>query len=179
MWIKLMLIDETEHLIIREWEPCEAKEAAELLSLFDSKAGFDEEKVLSYIDVAYGFYGYGYWGVFEKKSGRMIGLAGFREGSCPLEIGYAVREEYRNRGFATEAVKSLTEFALSDFLWVVTEEDNHEKEEELFCEASSDSAQIKLFGLFYEEKLLCYGRTKKDNIASQRVLISNGFKEIR
>ncbi|MBO7336816.1 MAG: hypothetical protein J6U42_07775 [Lachnospiraceae bacterium] len=51
-----MLIDETEHLIIREWEPNEAKEAAELLSLFDSKAAFDEEKVLSYIDVAYGFY---------------------------------------------------------------------------------------------------------------------------
>ena len=110
-----MLIDETEHLIIREWEPNEAKEAAELLSLFDSKAAFDEEKVLSYIDVAYGFYGYGYWGVFEKKSGKMAGLAGFREGSCPLEIGYAVREEYRNRGIASEAVKSLTEFAFSDF----------------------------------------------------------------
>lgn len=174
-----MLIDETEHLIIREWEPNEAKEAAELLSLFDSKAAFDEEKVLSYIDVAYGFYGYGYWGVFEKKSGKMVGLAGFREGSCPLEIGYAVREGYRNRGIASEAVKSLTEFAFSDFLWVVTEEDNSEKEKELLLEAASEDAQVKLFGLYHEGKLLCYGRTKRDNTASQKVLIRNGFKEIR
>ena len=174
-----MLIDETKHLIIREWEQSEAKEAAQLLSLFNSEGGFDEEKTKAYIETAYGFYGYGYWGLFDKESGRMAGLAGFREGSCPLEIGYAILEEYRNHGLATEAVKSLTEFAISDFRWVVTEEDNTEKERELQKEASDPEAGTRLYGLYLDNRLLVYGRTKKDNIASQKVLINNGFKEIK
>ncbi|MCR5584059.1 MAG: GNAT family N-acetyltransferase [Lachnospiraceae bacterium] len=165
-----MVIDETKRLIIREIEEKEADEAAELLTLFGENKGktFTRDMVTAYIKVAYGFYGYGYWGLFEKESNELVGLAGFREGSCPLEVGYCVREDKRGRGYATEALKSLTEFAEEDFLWVLDEE---KQGEEVRGEV--------LMTLEREGKVLAYARTTKDNIASVRVLQKNGFKECK
>ena len=163
-----MIIDETERLIIKEIEEKDVSEAAAFLSLFNNSGSerFTEEMVLAYIKLAYGFYGYGYWGLYEKDSGELVGLAGFREGSCPLEVGYCVREDRRNRGYATEALRSLMEFALEDFLWVLDEEKQGE-------EVQSDVLMV------YEKdgKVLAYGRTEKENAASVQVLKNNGFKE--
>ncbi len=163
-----MIIDETDRLIIREIEECEADETASFLSFFGKTAekSFTREMVLAYIKTAYGFYGYGYWGVFEKQSGSMVGLAGFREGSCPLEIGYYIREDRRGMGYATECVKSLIEFAEEDFLWVLDEEKQGQ-------EVKADELMV------YEKngQVLVYARTAKDNVSSVRVLEKNGFKE--
>jgi RimJ/RimL family protein N-acetyltransferase len=165
-----MVIDETERLIIREIEEKDADEAAGLLTLFGQNEGktFTKDMVTAYINVAYGFYGYGYWGLFEKESDQLVGLAGFREGSCPLEVGYCVKEDRRGRGYATEALRSLTEFAEEDFLWVLDEE---KQGEEVTAEV--------LMTYEVKGKVLAYARTTKDNIASVMVLQKNGFKECK
>lgn len=161
-----MVIDETKRLIIREIEALEALEASAFFSDFYRDSSYTEEMTEAYIKNAYGFYGYGYWGLFEKETGQMVGLAGFREGSCPLEVGYIIAEEHRNKGYAREAVKSLVEFAEEDFLWVLDEEPVGEKV----------TADILMT---YEKngKVLLYGRIAKENIASYKVLLNNGFKE--
>ncbi len=163
-----MIIDETKRLIIRDIEENEADEAAAFLSFFseNEEKSFTREMVMSYIKAAYGFYGYGYWGVFEKKSGSFVGLAGFREGSCPLEIGYYIREDRRGLGYANECVKSLLEFAEEDFLWVLDEEKQGK-------EVTADKLMV------YEKngQVLVYARTTADNAASVKVLEKNGFKE--
>ncbi len=165
-----MIIDETKRLIIKEIEESEAEEAAKLLTLFGENEGkpFTKDMVLAYIKVAYGFYGYGYWGLYDKASGEMLGLAGFREGSCPLEVGYCIREDKRGRGYATEALKSLMEFAEEDFLWVLEEEKTGE-------EVTGEVLMT------YEAKgkVLAYARTTRDNAASIQVLKNNGFKECK
>ncbi len=165
-----MIIDETERLTIKDIELSEADEAAKLLSLFDTNdgKGFTKEMVEAYIKLAYGFYGYGYWGLYEKESGEMVGLAGFREGSCPLEIGYCIKEDKRGKGYATEAVRSLLEFAEEDFLWVLDEEPAGEKV----------SADV-LMAFLHAGRVLVYAKTTKDNAASIKVLKNNGFKELR
>ncbi len=165
-----MIIDETKRLIIREIEEKEAEEASALLDLFYGKEGksFTKDMVSAYIKNAYGFYGYGYWGLFEKDTGDFIGIAGFREGSCPLEAGYCIREDRRGMGYATEALKSVMEFAEEDFLWVL-------EEEKQGIEVTAEVLMI------YEKNgnVLAYARTTKDNKASVRVLQKNGFKECK
>ncbi len=163
-----MIIDETERLCIKEIEESDADAAAALLTLVEQRneKTFTRDMVLAYINDAYGFYGYGYWGMYEKATDELIGIAGFREGSCPLEVGYCVRDDKRNMGYATEAVRSLVEFAEEDFLWVL--------EEEL--------QGVKVTGevlLTYEKngRVLLYGRTESTNRPSINVLKKNGFKE--
>ncbi len=124
-----MIIDETERLIIKEIEPADFSQAAFFFHEINTNnitatkdTVYDREFVEKYCESAYGFYGYGYYGLY-LKSGEFIGIAGFREGSCPLDIGFIVDEKYRGQGYAREAVKSLTEWAFEDFLWVVQEEE--------------------------------------------------------
>ncbi len=163
-----MIIDETKRLIIREIAKSEAEEAAALLTLFGEHKGesYSKEMVEAYVDLAYGFYGYGYWGLYEKESNELIGIAGFREGSCPLEVGYCIRSDKSNRGYATEAVKSLMEFAEEDFLWVLEEEK----------EGKEVTGEV-LMTYTVKGEVLAYARTTKENRASVKVLEKNGFKE--
>src|SRR5262245_32321431 len=59
---------------------------------------------------------YGF-GVFERVSGTDVGHAGFKgppNADGMVEIAYGIHPEFQRRGFATEAVEGLTEFALRD-----------------------------------------------------------------
>ncbi len=160
-----MVIDETERLIIKEIESSDLKAASELFEIYNNGTqSFTEDMMKSYIEYAYGFYGYGYWGLYLRETGRLIGIAGFREGSCPLEIGYAVLPDLRGKGYATEAVKSLVEFAKEDFKWV-TEEGK-----------SGKRVKAPIVMVYKNKgKVLIYGRIEKGNEASVRVLLKNGF----
>jgi ribosomal-protein-alanine N-acetyltransferase len=58
--------------------------------------------------------GWGVWLLIDRRLKTVIGDAGFHgkvdeRGSA--EIGYAVHSEYRNLGYATEAVRSLIDWA--------------------------------------------------------------------
>lgn len=87
-----------------------------------------------------GSYLFGYRAVLLKESGQMIGMCGFLPSlwqprnkelfwtqlfgqpdnpadrgysSFELEIGYALSSNYRRRGYATEAVKALLDYAFN------------------------------------------------------------------
>ena len=50
-------------------------------------------------------------GVYENESGKLIGKAGFKEGSSPLEVGYLLDSNVWGRGIATEVVSALVHYA--------------------------------------------------------------------
>ena len=79
-----------------------------------AKAGTREEeleKLVSYVSCVYSFFGYGYWGVFSKETGELIGRAGFKEGEYPLEAGYVIKRSEWGKGYATEVLSELVCYA--------------------------------------------------------------------
>lgn len=73
---------------------------------------------LSYIRTMYPFYGYGLWTVTERLSGRVIGRVGLQNGSFRgkpvLEAGYLIGDAWQNRGYATEAMQGVLEYAVRE-----------------------------------------------------------------
>ena len=56
------------------------------------------------------------WAVVLKESDKMIGTCGFTRFNLPnnfAEIGYVINSEYRGRGIAAEAARSVVEFGFS------------------------------------------------------------------
>lgn len=74
----------------------------------------EQEKWNAYLRWTYSFFGYGYWGVFEKETGKLVGRAGFRAGSEPLEIGYLLDDTVWGRGLATEILDALLDYAKTE-----------------------------------------------------------------
>ena len=63
-------------------------------------------------------YGYSLWAVEEKDSREFIGLVGLHHsdlrifaGKEAVEIGWRLRKEFWNRGYATEAAQACLDFA--------------------------------------------------------------------
>ena len=110
------VLAETERCFIREltkedmsvlYDILIEKEVAQFLP---KKFGTREEeldKLVAYTSYVYVFYEYGYWGIFLKETGELIGRAGFKEGSWPLEAGYVIKYAFWGKGFATEVLKEL------------------------------------------------------------------------
>lgn len=60
---------------------------------------------------------YTYFAILLKETRTLIGLIGYKDlpdSDGLSEIGYGVGGSYRNRGYATEAVKLLSEWSLSN-----------------------------------------------------------------
>ena len=82
----------------------------------------EEQYTRDYIRCMYRFYGYGMWLVYDRKSGALIGRAGFSHQDLGeeivLEMGYIIGTSYQRQGYATEVCEKLLDFArahLSDF----------------------------------------------------------------
>lgn len=121
-------IMETERLLIRELE---LKDLPALFELYE-QPGFakymddlypmEEERAYqeAYIKNMYGFYGYGMWLLWDKKTGELVGRAGLEhrdyapesdEPQWELEMGYAIRPSRQREGLATEACTAIYAFS--------------------------------------------------------------------
>lgn len=65
----------------------------------------------SYIEKMYGFYGYGLWLVFDKKTGALVGRIGFShreiDGEQRVELGYIIDADYQNRGIGFKICRKI------------------------------------------------------------------------
>lgn len=62
-------------------------------------------------------YTWGSWLIIRKSDSQVIGDAGFKgkpDDQRRVEVGYGLLEHYRGRGYATEAMTALIEWALAD-----------------------------------------------------------------
>lgn len=120
-------ITETEHLILRELtvqdvprlcEICQAASVREFSDDISDDLQEEAEKHEAYIEQAYRFFDYGYWGVYDRKTQTLIGRCGIRDslidGIAEVELGYLLAEEFRGKGYAKEAINAVLEYAFMD-----------------------------------------------------------------
>ena len=114
------VIAETKHCILREmtsedsdalYEILAEDEVGKYLSAKVESRQEEREKLEAYVNWVYSFFGYGYWGVVDKQTGELIGRAGFKEGSFPLEAGYVIKYSEWGKGLATEVLSALVDYA--------------------------------------------------------------------
>ena len=130
-------ITETRRCFIREMTADDMDELYEILmdeevaKYLPAKVGSREEeleKLTSYAAYVYSFFEYGYWGVFSKETGELLGRAGFKEGSYPLEAGYVIRRSDWGKGLATEVVSELVNYAREELdsneIYAIIDEQN-------------------------------------------------------
>lgn len=129
-----VIIGETEHLLIRE---SIVEDAEAFFKLYQDEAcqKYLEKPAVSeqsiegyrkyieeYRKAQYAFYEYGMWTVVEKSSGCVAGRMGLESvcirtelsetGTCQevVSLGYALRPEFRGRGYATEACREILRY---------------------------------------------------------------------
>ena len=82
-------------------------EVMEFVSEMRGSIEEEQEKLAAYQKNAYGFYGYGIWGICRKEDGRLLGSCGLEqreEGEdVYLELGYVLDPAFWGEGFASEA----------------------------------------------------------------------------
>lgn len=83
---------------------------------------YDREKAIQYIkdyvEIQYRFYEYGIWLVRDKETDEVIGRAGItgRAGYEDAELGYVFAKRVWGRGYATEVIKAVIEYAREELL---------------------------------------------------------------
>lgn len=104
---------ETERL---EITPCTA-ESLQLLQKQQYDNGPEIEHHLQELLEDPSLFTWGSWLIIRKSDGQIIGDAGFKgkpDNQKQVEIGYGLLERYWNRGYATEAMNALIEWALAN-----------------------------------------------------------------
>jgi RimJ/RimL family protein N-acetyltransferase len=114
---------ETERLLLRELtlEDAEALlevyRDSEVMRYIGTGATFqDVEEVRERMRRARDHYarrGFGFWGVVEKATGKLIGACGIKEleGGPDIEVGYHLARAAWGRGYATEAAGACLRYA--------------------------------------------------------------------
>lgn len=78
---------------------------------------YEDEKAftIKYIESMYGFFGYGLWLVFEKKTGELVGRAGIEnrsiDGQNCQELGYLVKKGWQGKHVAWEVMNHIVDIA--------------------------------------------------------------------
>ncbi|MBN2652268.1 MAG: GNAT family N-acetyltransferase [Spirochaetales bacterium] len=132
-------IIETKRLFLRELVKSDKEELAKILTDPESMkyypAPFSYKKVEDWIKWNidnYNKYNHGLWAVILKEGNVFLGDCGITmqniDGEQLPELGYHIKKEYCNKGFATEAAKACMEYAFGtlDFpvLYIYTKHDN-------------------------------------------------------
>ena len=90
------------------------------------------EKLLAYMENVYKFYDFGIWGIFEKKTGILIGVISLdllkTTENAEYEVGFFIRKEKLGLGFGKEALDAVVYYAKNKLealrLTAVTDKEN-------------------------------------------------------
>lgn len=120
-------IRETERLIIRElsvndisrmYQIYQSKEIREFVDDIDDYLAIEIEKHRAYIKNVYTFYGYGYWGVFDKNTQELIGRCGIQNNIIDdvpeIELGYLIATSHWGKGFGHECTEAVLDYAINE-----------------------------------------------------------------
>jgi RimJ/RimL family protein N-acetyltransferase len=117
------VIATTERLVLREMT---VADLPAMYGLYDTLADcgyveklydYEDERefTIKYIENMYGFFQYGLWLVFERKSGELIGRVGLEnreiDGTTRQELGYLIRADRQRQGLAYEACRACIDYA--------------------------------------------------------------------
>lgn len=127
------------------------------------------------------------WKITLADSGILIGDIGFKgpQKEHTVEVGYGINEEYRNRGYATEALTAISKWALSQkdvyFVQAQTDDDNAPSirvvqkagfkqigrgDDGILWELERESSSYMSMFLFFGMCLgLCFGQLMHQNIS--------------
>lgn len=114
----------TDRLIIREltkedfddyFRICHQKEVHPSVPYISDNYDIEYARFISYIQMVYGFYGFGLWGIFQKDSNTLIGQAGIEsqivDGQGEIMLSYFLDSHYWSRGYAGEACRCIMKYA--------------------------------------------------------------------
>ena len=120
----MIVIAETERLILRELNPDDAKSFYELnlnpnVIKYTGDQAFESQSEARNFLENYKDYeknGYGRWAVIHKSSQKFIGWCGLKLGEIDNEtdIGFRFFEEEWNKGFATESAKECLKYGFEN-----------------------------------------------------------------
>ena len=113
----------TDRLTVRElsekdfpklYAMCTAPETAPFMDEKLSDFETEQEKHSAYLRNVYPFFDLALWGVYEKKTGTLMGRAGFslpEDDTDTFLLGYLIDVPYRKRGYAKELLPALLSYA--------------------------------------------------------------------
>jgi beta-phosphoglucomutase family hydrolase len=117
-------IGTTTHCILRELSVENMVDLYRILStpdvtqfMTEELASLEEEqdKLRAYIQNVYQFFGYGYWGIFEKDTEKLIGRCGIQTNEVDhvmeIELGYLLDPAYQGKGYALECAQFVLNYA--------------------------------------------------------------------
>ena len=136
-----LVISETGKFIIREMTVGDLPHLYELYQTLsdcpyvEPLYEYEDEKAftIKYIENMYGFFGYGLWLVFDKKTGELVARAGIEnrsiDGQNCQEIGYLVKKSWQGKHVAWEVMNHIVDIAKDRFgleeLYICTEKTNN------------------------------------------------------
>ena len=135
-----LVIAETGKFIIREMTVVDLPHLYELYQTLsdcpyvEPLYEYEDEKAftIKYIENMYGFFGYGLWLVFDKKTGELVARAGIEnrsiDGQNCQELGYLVKKSWQGKHVAWEVMNHIVDIAKDRFgleeLYICTEKTN-------------------------------------------------------
>lgn len=158
-------IRKTKRLLIRElsmddfpalYAMCTAPETAPWMNETLSDFSTEQEKHRAYLSNVYPFFDLALWGVYERKTGKLIGRAGFSlpEGEDDsYSLGYLIATPYRRQGLAAECVSALLAYAKEQGVTTVLA---HRKVDNLASQRVLDACGISYRKIAATEKFLTY-----------------------
>nr|UWI51559.1 GNAT family N-acetyltransferase [Clostridioides difficile] len=110
---------ESKRLYIRQMNHSDFKEISKMLQnsevMYAWEHAFSDEEVTEWIDrniQRYNNDGYGYFIVIDKYIDDVVGQIGLIKQDIGLGIGYIVKKEYWNKGYATEGATICIDYAI-------------------------------------------------------------------
>ncbi|WP_413701084.1 GNAT family N-acetyltransferase [Psychromonas sp. KJ10-10] len=117
---------ETNRLLLRQLTTSDIKPLSLLLcdpevmrysvnGVMDEKATFE---FVTWCQTSYVKSGFGPWAIIDKNSNKLLGFSGLNEethnNQTIVNLGYRLGREHWNKGYATEAVCAVLEYAFID-----------------------------------------------------------------